>query len=193
MQMSSEPLAIYRALPMEAAELASMSTELIGHNFFESCFTAEQSKTALRDNYAGIVLFLCYMAQVDAFQHWVYEHPGHTPEERSAQWSELSDTFGPPIDWSEIEEFKGIYWQQQGHIIGAPFYYIDYGIAQLGALQVEANFKQDPISTLKAFKEALALGASRPLPEIYKTAGIRFDFSAGTVGPVAERLAELAS
>ena len=188
--IADEPLAIYRAVPMEAAELASMSCELIGHQYLESYFPAERCSEIRYEKYRRIALFLCYMAQVDAFQHWLYENPTHSSEERNRQWSQLTDRFGPELDWTGIEKFKGMYWQQQQHLFSSPFYYIEYGIAQLGALQIENNYKRNPGEAIKKWKAGLSLGATQPLPSIYEAAGIFFDFSPQTIQPVAHFLAD---
>lgn len=187
-KFADEPVHIYRELPMESAELASMSCELIGHRNFEICFTKEESEGCRARAYEAITFFLCYMAQVDAFQHWLYENPKHETQERREKWSELTDRFGPEIDWTGIEDYKRIYWHQQIHIFRHPFYYIEYGIAQLGALQVERNYMADREQGLKNWKYALSLGASKPLGEVYEAAGIRFNFSEKTVKPVGEML-----
>lgn len=185
LQYRNEPVSHYRQLPMEAAELGSMACELMGHRHLEECFDAEHAASIRADKYEGIALFLCYMAQVDSFQHWLYENPEHTVCERRTRWCELTDQFGPVIDWEGIESFKGIYWHQQLHLFRYPFYYIEYGIAQLGALQVEANYVANPEKAVTMWRDGLRLGGSRPLPEIYATAGIRLDFSRETLEPVS--------
>jgi oligoendopeptidase F len=190
MDHRDEPLMSYQELPMEAAELGSMTCELLCHQHAELAFDKETANAMRAERYQEMVLFLPYMAQVDAFQHWIYENPTHTAEERRKEWERLADRFGPPIDWRAIEKYKGIIWQQQLHIFRYPFYYIEYGIAQLGALRVEANYKREPGKALRDWRAGLALGASKPLPEIYTTAGITFDFSPTTVELVAKELAK---
>lgn len=190
LQFRDQPIGTYREIPMEAAELASMGCELIGHNHLELCFSKETASFIRADKYESIAFFLCYMAQVDGFQHWLYENPTASVKERYTKWSELTDLFGPEVDWTGIEEFKGMYWHQQLHLFRYPFYYIEYGIAQLGALQVEANYRKDPKKAVENWRAGLALGASKPLPEIYTTAGIHFDFSEKTIAPVGEALRE---
>jgi oligoendopeptidase F len=129
------------------------------------------------------------MAIIDSFQHWIYTHPNHSRDERAAEWLRLMDRFGasPEInDWSGFEEARKYRWQPQLHLFHAPFYYIEYGIAQLGALQVWANSKRDKAGALAAYKKALELGGSRPLPELFAAAGCNFEFSARTIAPLVK-------
>jgi oligoendopeptidase F len=126
------------------------------------------------------------MATVDAFQHWIYTHPGHTRADRAAAWLALMDRFGGAVDWSGYEKNRASLWQRQLHIFLYPFYYVEYGIAQLGALQVWANSKRDLARALRDYKTALALGGSRPLPDLFAAAGCRFDFSPQTIRPLIQ-------
>src|SRR5205814_3760556 len=127
-----------------------------------------------------------WIATVDAFQHWIYTHPGHSRAERAAAWIELMDRFGGEVDWSGIEKVREKLWHRQLHIFIHPFYYIEYGIAQLGALQVWANSRQDKAQALQRYQHALALGGSRPLPDLFAAAGCEFDFSERTVQPLVK-------
>jgi oligoendopeptidase F len=129
-----------------------------------------------------------WIATVDAFQHWIYTHPSHTREERRAAWLALMDRFGGDVDWSGFEDTRANLWHRQLHIFLHPFYYIEYGIAQLGALQVWANSKQNKQKALGDYKKSLALGGSRPLPELFSAAGCQFEFSARTIQPLAKVL-----
>jgi len=132
---------------------------------------------------------------VDAFQHWIYTHRGHTRAERAAAWLALMDRFGGAVDWSGYEEARAHLWHRQLHIFIHPFYYIEYGIAQLGALQVWSNSRRDRKKALGDYKTSLALGGSRPLPELFSAAGCSFRFDAQTINPlislVREELARL--
>ena len=125
-----------------------------------------------------------WIATVDAFQHWIYTHPVHTRAERTAAWLDLMDRFGGEADWRGYEAALDNLWHRQLHIFIVPFYYIEYGIAQLGALQVWANSKQDKAAGLNSYKRSLALGGSRPLPELFAAAGCRFEFSRKTMAPL---------
>ncbi len=176
----------YRHAPIEFCEVASMSMELLGNEFIENFYGAEDAVRARRDHLEGIIEIFPWIATVDAFQHWIYTHPGHSRQERTAAWIGLMDRFGGEVDWSGFEPVRANLWQRQLHIFLHPFYYIEYGIAQLGALQVWANSKKDRAGALQKYQRALALGGSRPLPELFQAAGCRFDFSAETVKPLVE-------
>jgi oligoendopeptidase F len=190
-----EDLYAYRDAPIEFCEVASMSMELLGNEFIESFYVPPEAKRARRDHLEGIAEVFPWIATVDAFQHWIYSHPGHTRAERRAAWEHLMDRFGGDVDWSGHERARGYMWHRQLHIFLHPFYYVEYGIAQLGALQVWANSKRDKVKALADYKRGLALGGSKPLPELFTAAGCRFDFSAATMKPlvnlVKEELAKL--
>jgi len=136
------------------------------------------------------VTFFPWMAVVDAFQHWVYTHPGHTREERAEAFDALMERFGGDVDWSGLEDLRRRVWHRQLHIFLSPFYYVEYGIAQLGALQVWGNWKRSGRQALEAYRRALALGGSRPLPELFQAAGAQFRFDAGTIRPLMRMLRE---
>jgi oligoendopeptidase F len=129
------------------------------------------------------------MATVDAFQHWVYTHPDHTRVERRAAWIDLMNRFGGEVDWTGWEDARASVWHRQLHIFLYPFYYVEYGIAQLGALQVWANSKTDKVKALEDYKKALKLGGSQPLPKLFAAAGCRFQFDSETIRPLI-RLAQ---
>lgn len=169
----------YRNPPMEVAELASMSMELISMEHWDAYFSdPEQLKRAKREHLRDILAALPWIATIDKFQHWLYENPAHTPEQRAEKWTAIYDEFADTAtDWSGLERFKRYSWQRQLHIYEVPFYYIEYGMAQLGAISVWRNYKSDPARGLKQYTDALALGYTQGIREIYEAAGIRFDFS----------------
>lgn len=184
-----EPLYEYRMnVPLEFAEVASMSMELFGIDYLDVFFTQEEAARAKRKQLEGIINFLPWMARVDAFQHWVYTHPNHTRQERGQQWLELEKRFDARSDWSGYEKAKEMEWHRKLHFFEHPFYYIEYGIAQLGALQLWNNFKKNPEKAVNDYLAALKLGGSRPLPELFQTAGAKFDFSEETIKPLMEML-----
>ena len=185
-----EDLHAYRSAPIEFCEVASMSMELLGNEFIEEFYSAADASRARRIHLEGIVGIFPWIATVDAFQHWIYTHPNHTRAERAAAWLELMDQFGGDLDWSGCEAARANLWHRQLHIFLHPFYYIEYGIAQLGALQVWANSKRDKGKALDDYKKSLALGGSRPLPELFQAAGCKFEFSAKTIQPIAKMLRE---
>jgi oligoendopeptidase F len=181
-----EDLYAYRHAPIEFCEVASMSMELLGNEFIEAFYNNADSRRARRDHLEGIIEIFPWIATVDAFQHWIYTNPGHTREARAAAWLELMERFGGDVDWSGFSDVRANLWHRQLHIFLHPFYYIEYGIAQLGALQVWANSKRDRAAALRDYQRALKLGGSRPLPELFQSAGCKFDFSAATVKPLME-------
>jgi oligoendopeptidase F len=181
-----EELYFYRHAPIEFCEVASMSMELLGNEFIEVFYNTEDARRARRDHLEGVIEVFPWIATVDAFQHWIYTHPGHSRQERSQAWLDLMNRFGGDVDWSGYEDVRANLWHRQLHIFLHPFYYVEYGIAQLGALQIWANSKRDRAASLKNYQSALALGGSRPLPELFQAAGCQFDFSAATVKPLIQ-------
>jgi oligoendopeptidase F len=181
-----EDLYAYRSAPIEFCEVASMSMELLGIEFIEEFYSAADANRARRTHLEGTIGFFPWMATVDGFQHWVYTHPGHSHAERAAAWMELMDRFGGDVDWTGYESARAHLWHRQLHIFLHPFYYVEYGIAQLGALQVWANSKRDKVKALNNYKQALALGGSRPLPELFAAAGCPFRFDAATIRPLIQ-------
>ncbi|MDB6058236.1 MAG: oligoendopeptidase family [Verrucomicrobiales bacterium] len=174
----------YRSAPIEFCEVASMSMELLGNEFIEAFYNANDARRARRDHLEGIVEIFPWIATVDAFQHWIYSHPGHTRAERQKAWLDLVDRFGGDVDWTGYENARANMWHRQLHIFLHPFYYVEYGIAQLGALQIWANSRKNRQRALDEYHRGLALGGSRPLPELFAAAGCRFDFSRETVKPL---------
>ncbi|NBP06523.1 MAG: M3 family oligoendopeptidase [Bacteroidetes bacterium] len=176
------PLALnaFKNTPSEVAELASMSMELISMKGWNAYFeNPEDLKRAQTEQLEGIIGTLPWIAQVDAFQHWIYENPTHTRADRKARWLELSATFGTGLtDFSGYEDALAYSWHKQLHIYEVPFYYVEYGFAQLGAIGVWKNCMQTPEQGLQQYKNALKLGYTRSIPAIYETAGVKFDFSA---------------
>lgn len=173
------PINAFRNPTMEVAELASMSMELISMEHWDVYFSDENElKRAKIEHLEDVLSTLPWIATVDKFQHWIYENPTHTIEERKAAWVKISGEFSDNIvDYDGLEKYKGYSWQRQLHIFEVPFYYIEYGMAQLGAISVWRNYKKDPETGLKNYLAALKLGYTKTIGEIYETAGIKFDFS----------------
>jgi oligoendopeptidase F len=186
----SDPLLTYRSAPIEFCEVASMSMELLGNDDLGEFYPAANARRARRSHLELILKIFPWIATVDAFQHWIYTHPGHPRAERTAAWVALMKRFGGAVDWSGLEAARANLWHRQLHIFQAPFYYVEYGIAQLGALAVWANSRRDKAGALAAYKRGLALGGARPLPELFEAAGCRFEFNAKTVRPLMERVRE---
>ncbi len=180
-----EELFAYRSnVPVEFAEVASMSMELLGNEHLDVFYDAPEVKRARRMHLESIVTLFPWVATVDAFQHWIYTHPGHSREDRAAVWVELTERFGGDVDWSGYETQRECLWHRQLHIFLSPLYYIEYGIAQLGALQVWANSRRDKAGALQAYRRALAIGGARPLPELFGEAKCRFEFGRATIRPL---------
>ena len=173
----------FKSTPSEVAELASMSMELISMDHWGIFFTDEKElHRARREHLEDLIETLPWVATIDKFQHWIYENPQHTEQERKEAWNRIFDEFADTItDWSGLQEAKDFLWQKQLHLYEVPFYYIEYGMAQLGAIAVWRNFRRDPAKGLEGYQNALRLGYLRTIPEIYQAAGIRFDFSRGYI------------
>lgn len=182
------PLNALRNPPSEVCELASMSMELITMEHWDVFYSdPNELKRARREQLEKVLSTLPWVAAVDAFQHWVYEHPGHTPEERSEAWTKIISRFESRVtDWSGQEAIRRNNWQKQLHIYEMPFYYIEYGMAQLGAIAVWRNYRRDPEKALAGYEAALKLGYTQPIGKIYEAAGIRFDFSKEYVRELVE-------
>ena len=180
----NEDLHAYRSAPIEFCEVASMSMELLGNEFLEEFYAAPEANRARRTHLENIIGLFPWIATVDAFQHWIYTHPGHTRPERSAAWVDLMKRFGGDVNWNGHENVRANLWHRQPHIFTSPFYYVEYGIAQLGALQVWWNSRKDKPRAIDNYHRALALGGSRPLPELFEAAGCRFAFDRETIKPL---------
>jgi oligoendopeptidase F len=169
----------FKHTPSEVAELASMSMELITMDFWDEFFTDKNDlKRAKIQHLESIIETLPWVATVDKFQHWMYENPAHTAEQRTQEWVNIYGQFTDSVmDWTGLEKFRQYLWQRQLHIYEVPFYYIEYGIAQLGAIGVWKNYRENPKAGLEGYLNALKLGYTAPITEIYKAANISFDFS----------------
>ena len=193
MYSQNEPFVWYRSAPIEFAEVASMSMELLTMPYWDAFYpNAEDANRARRKQLEGSISLLPWIATIDAFQHWVYLNPTHSREERAQAWLDLESRFGHMghrVDFTGIEEERKFVWQRQGHLFGVPFYYIEYGIAQLGALGIWlTSLEQSEEAALAAYKKAMSLGGSRPLPELFNAAGLPFDFGPETVGRLVDRV-----
>ena len=172
-----------RNYPIEFAEVASMSMELLTQPHWDVFYSDEEDVLRARKMHLESVIgLLAWICRVDAFQHWMYENPNHSHKERSEYWLELRSRFGPRTDWTGFEEDEALFWQTQGHLFGAPFYYIEYGIAQLGALQIWAKHIDDPQTALSDYKNAMMLGNTRNVPDLFEAAEIKLSFDEEHIG-----------
>jgi oligoendopeptidase F len=186
----AHPLSLnaFKEYPMEMAELASMSMELFSMDVWANFYTNPNDlRRARLEELERVLSIFPWIASIDRFQHWLYTNPGHTVEQRTQAWLNIHQTYsGNVLNWGGLEQYRANLWQKQLHLFEVPFYYIEYGIAQLGALQMWRNYKANPQNTLKQYMAALALGGTRTLPELYATAGIQFDFSDATIQQLSE-------
>ncbi|MBP6298163.1 MAG: M3 family oligoendopeptidase, partial [Anaerolineae bacterium] len=190
-------------VPMEFAEVASMGMELLAAPYLSSdrggFYSAADAARARIEHLESIIKFWPYMAVVDAFQHWVYANlaDAHDPVKCDAKWSELWDRFMVGIDYSGMEDIKSTGWHRKLHIYQVPFYYIEYGLAQLGAVQIFGNARKDQAQAVWHYRKALALGGTVTLPDLFGAAGVRFAFDVETLGSavalVEQTIEELAA
>jgi oligoendopeptidase F len=190
--MRDYPLNENKQPPSEVAELASMTMELITMDEWDQFFANEEECRRAKINQLESVLkTLPWVATIDQFQHWIYTHPGHTQDERKAAWNRIYARFSSQlVDRSGLEDYQSYLWHRQLHIFEVPFYYIEYGMAQLGAVAIWKRFREQPEEAIRDFKQALALGYTRPIGELYEAAGIRFDFSPAYVQELGDFVQE---
>lgn len=183
-----QPLSAFKEYPMEIAELASMSMELFSMEYWDTFFAdSKELDRARLEEMERIISVLPWIATIDKFQHWIYTHKGHTTDERKAAWLDILAEFSTGIvDWTGFEEFRAHSWQKQLHLFEVPFYYIEYGIAQLGAIAMWRQYRQNKEQALNNYMAALSQGYTKTLKELYATAGIRFDLSPAYVKELAD-------
>jgi oligoendopeptidase F len=194
-----EPLRRYRSATEEISEVASMSMELltlphmgpggprkVSDPFYRS---EEDVARARRWQLERSLYMLPWIAQIDAFQHWIYSHPTHTREERTKAWLDLDRRFGHAVSWTGLETIREALWQRQLHLFGHPFYYIEYGIAELGSLQLWfISLERGESAAIDCYMKGLSLGGSKPLPELFAAIGLEFNFGADIVHRLVDRV-----
>ncbi len=186
-----QPLLHYRTCPVEFAEVASFGMELLAARHVDVFYTdPEDYRRSYRNALEDAVTTLPWVATIDAFQHWVYTYPEHSSQERRAAWVQIYRRFNPVVDWSGYEEALAWTWQRQLHLYVAPFYYVEYGIAMTGALQIWMRSRADHREAVERYWRALTLGGSRPLPQLFEEAGAAFRFDEATLAPLVEAVAE---
>ena len=176
-------LSSFKEYPMEIAEVASMSMELFSMDHWELFFDDKNDLARAREHQLERVISIFpWIATIDKFQHWVYENPGHSPEERKQNWLRILEEFSSrSVDWTGLEHYREYGWQKQLHLFEVPFYYIEYGIAQLGAIGLWMQYKHNKEKALENYMAALSLGATRTLPDLYSAAGLQFGFASGYI------------
>jgi oligoendopeptidase F len=177
----------FKHCPSEVAELASMSMELISMDNWGVYFDNEEDLVrAKKEQLADVLKTLPWVAVIDQFQHWLYTNPTHDAAAREEAFKQIYTRFGAGfVEWADFEQQFGNVWQKQLHLFEVPFYYIEYAIAQLGAIAIWKNYKENPTKALEQYLAALSLGYTKPMNEIYETAGIKFDFSAKYINELA--------
>ena len=182
----------FKEYPMEMAEVASMAMELMSMDEWDSFFNDPQElKRAKLQQLERVLTIFPWIAIIDKFQHWLYEHPQHSLEDRTQQWVSLLDEFKDEVtDYSGLEAYRNNAWQRQLHLFEVPFYYIEYGIAQLGAIGVWMQFTQNREQAIEKYCTALSLGGTKTLPELYAAAGLDFDFSPQKIKRLVEFVQE---
>lgn len=171
-----------RSYPIEFAEVASMSMELMTQNEWGEFYNDEEANRARIGHLEGIIFLLPWIATIDSFQHWIYSNPEHTRDERKTVWNSIRDRFGSNMEWGDYQGHRDTSWQQQGHLFGVPFYYVEYGIAQLGALQLWRTQRKDSVKALSDYSNAMALGNTKTLPELFSAADIELGFGEEHLG-----------
>ncbi len=181
-------LTAFKEYPMEIAEVASMAMELFSMNHWESFFdNAADLKRAKEHQLERTITIFPWIAIIDKFQHWVYENPTHTIVERTSKWTEILNEFSTnSIDFTGLDMYRAIAWQRQLHLFEVPFYYIEYGIAQLGAIGLWMQYQADPHQALQNYIAALSLGGTKTLPDLYEAAGLKLDLSPNHIKTLME-------
>lgn len=199
MEMANLPTIMQRNPPMEFQEIASLAMELLAAPYLtdSGLYTPAEAARARVETLEDILLGLPYMALVDAFQHWMYENPlkGADPKKCDAKWNKLHARFIPDVDYTDIEIYRPTQWHRQGHILQSPFYYIEYAIAQLGAVMIWGNALKDQSAAMQSYRKALALGATASIPDLFAAAGAKLAFDRKTlqsaVDLIESQIAEL--
>ncbi len=186
--LANQPILAYRDVPSEFAEVASMSMELIGMSNLKPFYGNDEAAIARSagGELEDVIWLFPWVASIDSFQHEIYSRPNHTAADREQIWAGIMDRYDAGVDYSGLESIRNNMWQKQLHLFECPFYYIEYGIAQLGALQVWANFKKDPQKAIDDLFKAESLGYSVSVPTMFETANIKFDFTAKTIEPLMQ-------
>ena len=181
-------LSSFKEYPMEIAEVASMAMELFSMDYWDVYFDSkDELKRAKEHQLERVITIFPWIATIDKFQHWVYEHPSHTLEQRASRWTEILNEFSSKvIDFSGLENYRANSWQRQLHLFEVPFYYIEYGIAQLGAIGLWKQFKQNKEAALDNYSKALSLGGTATLPRLYEAAGLKFNFSGENINQLMQ-------
>ena len=172
-------LSSFKEYPMEIAEVASMAMELFSMDYWEVFFqNKEELSRAKEHQLERVITIFPWIATIDKFQHWIYENPNHSIEQRGEKWLQILNEFSSVnIDFEGLEHYRTYSWQRQLHLFEVPFYYIEYGIAQLGAIGLWHQFRNNKEAALDNYIRSLSLGGTKTLPQLYQAAGLEFNFS----------------
>jgi oligoendopeptidase F len=165
----------YRMPPLEFAEVASMGLEALAMEHLADAYPANEVQRARRDSLEGMLSTFTWVATIDGFQQWIYTHPQHTREQRTAAWNGLLDDFNTGVDWSGLEAERSALWHRTLHLFQVPFYYIEYALAQMGAIQLWTNYREDAEQCVADYRNGLSLGGSKGLPQLFAATGLEFD------------------
>ena len=160
----------------DACEVHSMGMEYLSMKHIDEFFNEEDAAKFRRNRWKQAVTLICYIAVVDEFQHWIYEHPNATPDERDAAWNRITDTYQPGVDYSDNPAYQALRWYAQGHIFWMPFYYIDYAIAETGAMQLGLKDREDPEKAMEIYLDLCRMGGTKSVLDIFASAGLRSPF-----------------
>ncbi|MEM9252204.1 MAG: M3 family oligoendopeptidase [Planctomycetota bacterium] len=183
------PLSFCRRSPMEFCEVASMAMELLAAPQLGAFYEPADAARASVVHFDGVLRVFAWIATIDQFQHWLYTHPDHTRDQRTEAWLATVARFETGlVDWTGLDDTRAADWHRQLHLFHYPFYYIEYGLAEVGALQVWANARRGPADALARYRASLSLGGTCSLPDLFAAAGARFDFGEATIAPLINDL-----
>ena len=160
----------------DACEIHSMGMEYLSMKHMDEFFSEEEASKFRRNRWRQAVSLLCYVSIIDEFQHWIYENPNATPEERDEAFNRISETYQPGLDYSDNPEYQALRWYAQGHLFWMPFYYIDYAIAETGAMQLALIDSEDPKKALDTYLELCRIGGQKSVLDIFRSTGLRSPF-----------------
>ncbi len=177
--------------PAEFSEVGSMTLEFFAIEVMEDLVDERTYRHIVYRQLSSALSLFIHIARIDKFQHWLYLNPHHTHEERERAWRDIDTEFSASnISWEGLEKYRNVVWMRQGHIFNAPFYYIDYGIAQIGALTLWRIFRKDRKKALEMYRRGMSIGGTRILPELFREAGLEFRFDSSVVGPIVSEIME---
>ncbi|PIR21574.1 MAG: peptidase M3 [Deltaproteobacteria bacterium CG11_big_fil_rev_8_21_14_0_20_47_16] len=186
----NQSLAFDRHAPIEFCEVASMGMEFLAGQYLEEFYSKEDANRARKDHLEHVLWVFNWVATIDAFQHWVYTHPKHSREERADFWDSLMQRFGGGEEWVGLEANRRGRWFRQSHLFTSPFYYIEYAIAQIGALQLWQQDLKDQKTAVANYRNALSLAGTKTIPELFAAGQLKFGFNESVIAPLAKTISD---